>query len=77
MTTPANGSHARQPPPASRVLITCTCLTHGGAAGFTNAALTKINGDIELDPHAVRACVLRFDEHGATTLRDTLTKWLG
>jgi hypothetical protein len=70
-------SDEHEPPIASRVLIACTCLTHGGAINFTNATLTKINGDIELDPHVVRACVLRFDEDSTTELRDTLTEWLG
>jgi hypothetical protein len=66
-----------EPSPASRVLIACTCLTHGGAVNFTNVTLAKINGDIELDPHITRSCVLRFDEDGATALRDTLMAWLG
>ncbi|HZA19197.1 MAG TPA: hypothetical protein VE645_20340 [Pseudonocardiaceae bacterium] len=52
-------------------------MTHGGAVNFTNVVITKINGEIELDPHAVRACVIRFDEDGATALRDTLMAWLG
>jgi len=52
-------------------------MTHGGAINFTNVVISKINGEIELDPHVVRACVLRFDEDGAARLRDTLTEWLG
>jgi hypothetical protein len=52
-------------------------MTHGGAVNFTNVVITKINGEIELDPHVVRACVIRFDEDGATALRDTLMAWLG
>jgi hypothetical protein len=34
-------SDERESPPASRVLIACTCLTHGGAVNFTNVALTS------------------------------------
>jgi len=69
----------REPPrPAtSRVLISATRMTHSGAINFTNVVISKINGQIELDPHVVRACVLRFDQDGAARLRDILTEWLG
>jgi hypothetical protein len=52
----------REPPrPATnRVLIAATCMTYGGAINFTNVAISKINGEIELDPHVIRACVLRL-----------------
>ena len=36
----------------------------------------KLDGEIEFDPHAVGACVLRLDEQAATQLRDQLTEWL-
>jgi hypothetical protein len=45
--------------------------------GFTNVVLTKRGGEIELDPHATGACVLRLDEAAATAVRDTITEWLG
>ena len=79
MTNGTNGGdpHESSRPAPSRVLISATCMTHGGAVNFTNVVITKINGEIELDPHAVRACVIRFDEDGATALRDTLMAWLG
>jgi hypothetical protein len=65
-------SDEREPPRANRVLIAATCLTHGGAVNFTNVALTRINGEIELDPHVTRSCILRFDEDATTALHTTL-----
>ena len=59
-----------------RVVISATCQLHRGSRGFTNLAVTICGGEIVLDPHAVGACVISLDENGATTLRDTLTKWL-
>lgn len=75
----------RWPPPdegavsgrAPRRVILATCLTHGGTRGFTNVVLTKQDSTITIDPHATGACVLVFVEDAATTLRDTLTEWLG
>jgi hypothetical protein len=65
--------------PGSRrsVVISATCQLHQDARGFTNLLVTTRGGEIVLDPHAVGACVISLDENGATTLRDTLTKWLG
>jgi hypothetical protein len=64
-------------PVRTRKVIHATCTKHGGARGFTNLVLTKRGGEIELDPHATGACVLRLDEDAATVVRDTITEWLG
>jgi hypothetical protein len=39
--------------------------------------MTKRGGEIELDPHATGACVLRLDEAATSAVRDTITEWLG
>jgi hypothetical protein len=62
-------------PVRTRKAIHATCTKHGGLRGFTNMVLTKRGGEIELDPHATGACVLRLDEDTATVVRDTLWKW--
>jgi hypothetical protein len=56
--------------------IPVTCRTHG-ATGFCNLRLTKVDGDIVLDPHAAGSCVITFDEDAATALFDVLGEWLG
>ena len=61
----------------NRKVIPVTCTKHGGAHGFTNLVMRKLDGEIEFDPHAVGACVLRLDEQAATQVRDQLTEWLG
>jgi hypothetical protein len=61
----------------NRRVIPATCTIHAGARGFTNLVVTRRNGDIEFDPHATGACVVRLDESGAHDLRETLTEWLG
>lgn len=58
-------------------MIQATCIKHGGAKGFTNVVMTKRGGEIELDPHATGACVLRLDEDAASAVRDTIMEWLG
>lgn len=62
---------------SNRRVIHASCSMHGGAAGFTNVVMRKLDGLIELDPHATGACVLRFDEDAATVMRDQLSAWLG
>jgi hypothetical protein len=37
----------------------------------------KLEGEIELDPHAAGACVLRFDKQAAIAVRNAFTEWLG
>jgi hypothetical protein len=64
-------------PVRTRKVIQATCVKHGGAREFTNLVLTKRGGEIELDPHATGACVLRLDDAAATAVRDQLTEWLG
>ncbi|HEY6424308.1 MAG TPA: hypothetical protein VIY28_13875 [Pseudonocardiaceae bacterium] len=66
-----------EPATSNRRVIHAACVTHGGPEGFANVVLRKLNGEIELDPHATGACVLRFDEEAATVMRDQLTEWLG
>lgn len=60
----------------NRLVIPVTCTTHGGTPGFTNLILSKRNGTIVLDPHAIGACVITLDEAGATALRNALIEWL-
>jgi hypothetical protein len=54
-----------------------SCSVHRGAVGFCNLVVSKIDGDIELNPHADGCCLLTLSEDGATELRDVLTEWLG
>jgi hypothetical protein len=61
----------------SRRVIHATCTQHAVARGFTNLVVSKRHGEIELDPHVDRSCVILLDESGATALRDALTEWLG
>lgn len=60
----------------NRRTIPSTCRTHGGPRGFCNLRLTKVGGDIVLDPHVVDCCVIVLDKEQATAVRDTLTQWL-
>jgi hypothetical protein len=39
--------------------------------------MTKVNSEIMFDPHVAGCCVISPDESQATTVRDTLTEWLG
>lgn len=59
-----------------RRTIPVTCQTHG-SKGYCNLRVTKINGEIELNPHIGNSCVLRLDEVAATQLFDVLGEWLG
>ncbi len=62
---------------SNRCVIGAHCTRHGGIPGFTNLVVKKCNGQIELDPHVDRGCVIRLDERGATVVCDVLTEWLG
>ena len=44
--------------------------------GFTSLRVTRIGGDIVLDPRFAGACVLVFNETAATALFDLLGEWL-
>jgi hypothetical protein len=44
---------------------------------YTNLAVRKLNGAIELDPHATGSCVITINGDSATVLRDALAEWLG
>ncbi len=61
----------------NRRVIDVSCTVHGGARGFTPLVVTKLDGLIQLDPHAMGLCVLVFDEHAATELYDLFGEWLG
>jgi hypothetical protein len=62
---------------SDRRIIHATCTVHRGSRGFTNLAISKHGGDIELDPHVDQCCVLTLDENAARTLLETLQEWLG
>ncbi len=68
-----------QPRPgrANARTIMVSCATCPGARGFTSLRVTRIGGDIVLDPHVAGFCVLVFDETAATALFDILGEWLG
>lgn len=68
-----------QPPGANgrRRVIHVSCTVHGGAYGHTNLVVRKLDGQIELDPHATGACVIVFDEAAASELFAALGEWLG
>jgi hypothetical protein len=74
---PAEQHPEFSPVSTNRRVIHATCCVHGAARGFTNLVLRKLDGQIELDPHATGLCILRLDEQEATVLRDTLGEWLG
>jgi hypothetical protein len=56
--------------------IAITCQIHG-CRGFCNLRVSKIDGEIVLNPHVDGSCVLRFDEMAATQLFEVLGEWLG
>jgi hypothetical protein len=62
---------------ARRRVIDITCTAHGGARKFTPLVCTKVDGDIQLDPHAMGLCVIVLDEKAASELFDALWEWLG
>ena len=68
---------ADRPSSSRRRAIPATCELHRGPVGFTNLLVSKRDRTIVLDPHVTGSCVISLDEDGATTLRDTLTEWLG
>lgn len=57
--------------------IPVTCTTCSSGRGFCNLRVTKVNGDIVLDPHVTGSCVIVLDEAAATALFDLLGEWLG
>ena len=56
--------------------ICITCQIHG-SKGFCNLRVTRIDGEIVLNPHVDGSCVLRLDRTAATQLFDALGEWLG
>jgi hypothetical protein len=67
---PPRDTHRRTIP------VTCRIAGHS-CRGFCNLRVTKIGGDIELDPHVTGACVIVLDETAAAALFDVLRQWLG
>lgn len=62
----------------TRRAVPVTCTTHSGGTNFCNLLITREgDGTIVLDPHVAGACVLRFDQDAATSVRDAFTEWLG
>ena len=51
-------AHDHEPP--DRTILT-TCQTRG-CRGFCNLRVSKIDGEIVLNPHADGSCVLRLDQ---------------
>ena len=56
--------------------IAITCQIHG-CRGFCNLRVTKIDGEIVLNPHVDGSCILRFDEVAATQLFEVFGEWVG
>ena len=56
--------------------IAITCQIHG-CRGFCNLRVSKIDGEIVLNPHVDGSCILRFDEVAATKLFDIFGEWVG
>ena len=61
--------------PLDRTILT-TCQIHG-CRGFCNLRVSKIDGEIVLNPHVDGSCVLKLDRTAATQLFDILGEWLG
>jgi hypothetical protein len=59
------------------VTLASTCRTHSTARGFCNLRMSKVDGQIVLDPHVAGCCAVWLDEEQATAMRDQLTEWLG
>lgn len=73
----ARSANRENPQLGNHRTVSATCQTHGGCKGFCNLRLTKVGGEITLDPHVTGCCVIRLDETEAGAVRDTLTEWLG
>ena len=56
--------------------IAITCQIHG-SRGFCNLRVSKINGEIVLNPHVDGSCILRFDRTAASQLFEVFGEWLG
>ncbi|MGH3884167.1 MAG: hypothetical protein ACRDRC_12310 [Pseudonocardiaceae bacterium] len=69
ITQPTGGDNRR--------VLHASCSCRGVANGFANLVVSKRDGCIELDPHAVGCCTLTLAEDEACALRDALTGWLG
>jgi hypothetical protein len=63
---------------SNRRTIPATCRIAGhGPRGFCNLRLTKVNGEIVLDPHVTGACVIVLDETAAREVHSAIGEWLG
>jgi hypothetical protein len=56
--------------------IPVTCRIHG-SKGFCNLRMTKVDGEIVLDPHVANACVLVFDDEAASAVFEFFREALG
>jgi hypothetical protein len=63
-------------PARTRRVIPTTCSVHGGSRGFTNLVVSRLGGEIVLDPHATGSCVIVLDKAAASQLFATLRDWL-
>ncbi|MDQ3763467.1 MAG: hypothetical protein M3460_18110 [Actinomycetota bacterium] len=59
------------------MVIYATCALHRGPVGFTNLAVSRLERQIEFDPHVDGSCVIRLDEDSARVLFEALREWLG
>lgn len=55
----------------NELAIMVTCSAHG-ARGFCNLRITKVGGEITLDPHVAGGCVIVLNETAATAVFDAL-----
>jgi hypothetical protein len=62
---------------SNRRVINASCMQHGGARGFTNLVISKLNGEIELDAHATGGCVILLGEDSARAMSELILEWLG
>ncbi len=74
-----NGTNHAPPqrPREPRKVIHASCSVHQGAVGFANLVVSKLDGEIELNPHVDGSCKLTLSEEEACALRDAMTEWLG
>jgi hypothetical protein len=71
-----SGSEVEDVMSADDRTISTTCQIHG-SSGFCNLRVSKVNGEIVLNPRVDGSCVLRLNEAAATRLFDILGEWLG
>jgi hypothetical protein len=70
------GSEVEDVMSANDRTISTTCQIHDSSR-FCNLRISKVNGEIVLNPHVDGSCALRLNEAAATQLFDILGEWLG